>query len=78
MYSGPVRVGHHYVVREWDGTQSWVRVLRRPLGEVIFQYEDGLTHKTTRDYFKGLVVFAGGPSPAKVPMFSGRGPFGNY
>lgn len=77
MYSGLVRLGHHYVVREWDGTQNWVRVLSSTSKEVIFQYEDGLSHKTTGDYFKSLVVFAGGPSPAKVPMFK-SGLFGGH
>lgn len=54
-------VGSRYVVREWDDTKNKVLVTATSTEDtsVTFQYEDGLTHTTSCDYFARELHAAG-------------------
>lgn len=43
--------GTKYVIREWDNSQDKVLVLNVTRSSVRFQYDDGLTHEVSPDYF---------------------------
>jgi hypothetical protein len=43
--------GTKYIIREWDDSTNKVTVVKVAPLDVTYQYEDGLTHKVTPDYF---------------------------
>jgi hypothetical protein len=52
-----------FAVEEWDGTENLVRVIQvhgSPLNRfkdgVTFEYEDGLQHRVSLEYFCSIVV----------------------
>lgn len=47
------RIGEVYVVREWDDSENTVKVtsIDPSVGSVFFQYDDGLVHAVSLEYF---------------------------
>lgn len=61
----PIRKGRYYVVTEWDDSRNVVQVVAHQGQDVLMRYEDGLTHKVSRDYFRSVAEVYGDVSPAE-------------
>ena len=44
------------IIQEWDGSTSVVQPSETTDGDILMTYEDGHTHKVTREYLDSITI----------------------